>query len=228
MPQDGHPQGQPLTVLSVNDGQSHRGLPPLKFHVELNRGDWDIWARYSRGGQKFIWPTGALARSPYGWTGTWILPYHESSYGYQQATGYIGREIAINDETQIDISFSYDMLDNERMVQTWLQNAHREDKYMGKAILTHNINEHHKVAVGTEILHGEYGIKSPGWPDLPETTGYGRWSSNMYTFPGGTSVDDQRPMDHLFGSTCRRPHLYGSTVFAQGIDCLRTQPEEYL
>ncbi len=214
MPQDGWPKGEPLTVLSVNDGETHRNLPPVKFHVELNREDWDIWARYSRGGQQYVWPTGALARSPYGWTGSWILPYEDSSWGYQQATGFVGHTTTISDRSQFNWSLSYDMLDFERFVHSWLQNAHREDKYMGKALFNQELNDQHKIALGAEFLHGEYGIKSPGWPDVGESTGYGRWSTNMYTVFGEHqyTINDQwttflglRMDDHTYTNSLWSP-----------------------
>jgi outer membrane receptor protein involved in Fe transport len=181
MPQDGHPKGEPFTEWSVNDQEAHRGLPPLKFYTELTRSNWNAWARYTRGGQQYIWPTGFLARAPYGWTGSWALPHEYCTYGYQQLTGFIGNNIEFNENTNLDLAFSYDMFDFENRVHTWIVSAHREDKYIGKAILRHDINNQHKIAVGTEVLHGEYGFNSPGWPHVQNTFGMGRWSTNMYS-----------------------------------------------
>lgn len=212
MPQDGHGKGEPFTSVSVNDGEDHRHLPPIKFYTEITKGNWDFWARYTRGGKQYIWPTNTLARSPYGWTGDWILPYKECTYGYQQATGFIGYNNQLNEQTELDMSFSYDMFDLERRVQTWWQEAQREDKFIAKAIIRHNINKRHKIAIGTEALHGEYGFDSPGWPGLPNTLGYGRWSTNMFSIFGehqwsineqwtsflGARVDDHTYTDEMF------------------------------
>jgi outer membrane receptor protein involved in Fe transport len=212
MPQDGFPKGEPFTPWSVNDGEAHRNLPPLKLYSELLKGNWNIWLRYTRGGQQFIWPTGLLARAPYGWTGSWALPLEDCTYGYQQATGFIGHNSDLNESTNLDLQFSYDMFDFERRVHTWLLNAHREDKYIGKATIRHNFNDQHKVAIGTEILHGEYGFNSPGWPEEDNPLGFGRWSTNMYSGFGeyqwtindqwttflGARVDDHTYTNALF------------------------------
>ncbi len=181
LPQDGHKQGEPFTCWSVNDQEAHRGRAPLKFYVEMTKGNWDVWGRYTRGGQQFIWPTNFLARWPYGWGGSWAAPHEDCTYGYQQATGFIGHNTEFNENTNLDLAFSYDMFDFERRVHTWMLDAHREDKYIGKAVLRHDINKQHKVAVGTEVLHGEYGFNSPGWPHMQNTLGYGRWSTNLYS-----------------------------------------------
>ncbi len=214
LPQDGHLKGKPFTYVAVNDGEAHRDLPPLKLYAEMIRGNWNVWARYTRGGKQFFWPTSTLIRSPYGWSGSWILPYEDCTYGYQQATGFIGHSTELNEKTNLDTSFSYDMFDFENRVHTWMNNAHREDKYIGKATVRHDINNQHKVAVGTEVLHGEYGFNSPGWPNVENTLGEGRWSTNMYSGFGEYqwTINDQwttfiggRVDDHTYTNTMFSP-----------------------
>ncbi len=36
------------------------------MHIELTKGDWDIWGRYTRGGQQFPWAPGNLTPAPVG------------------------------------------------------------------------------------------------------------------------------------------------------------------
>jgi iron complex outermembrane receptor protein len=195
-PQDGHQKGKPLTSSSVNDGEDFRHRMPMKLYTEITKGNWDIWLRYTRGGKQLPYPTGMLAISPYGW-GRWIAsPYGPSGYGYQQATGFIGYKKDLDEKTILDMSFSYDMFDFERMNYTNLQEAFREDKYFSKATIRHDINPQHKIAVGVEVLYGEYGYKSPGWPDwgngerggrsvaFNNVGGMPRWSTKMISVVG--------------------------------------------
>ncbi|MBN2183603.1 MAG: TonB-dependent receptor [Sedimentisphaerales bacterium] len=190
IPAAGTLEGDPLLHPSIpNDGEAYRNLPPLKFYGEITRGSWDFWARYTRGGKQFPWDPQMLTSDPYGWGGAWILPYVDPGYGYQQATTYIGRLTELGERTNLDLSLSYDMFDFERQVHTWILEAFREEKYIGKAVIRHNIHEKHKLAFGTEVLHGEYGNRSPGWPHSETVISQigspvPQWSTNMYSVFG--------------------------------------------
>jgi len=83
---------------------------------------------------------------------------------YQQATGYIGYNREITDHLTFDGAFSYDMLDFERYNLSYFNEAYREDEYYGKAMWRWRINDRHSVAFGGELLHGEYGLRSPDGP----------------------------------------------------------------
>ncbi|MGD2093632.1 MAG: TonB-dependent receptor [Phycisphaerales bacterium] len=228
IPQDSYKKGEPFTFASVNDGESARGLPPIKLYAELNKGNWNYWVRYTRGGKQFFWPTGLVARAPYGWTGAWAIPLEDSFYVYQQATGFVGYNRELSEKTDLELSFSYDMFDFERRVYTWWQEAYREDKYMGKAIIRHDFNKRHKIAVGTEVLHGEYGYHSPGYPhrraiDGTFSSGMPRWSSNLYSVFGEhqwtiserwTSFLGARIDDHTFTNEMFSPRA--SLVYTPG------------
>lgn len=188
MPQDGLKKGHPLHQWVPNDGEAARGIPPIKIYGQLNKGNWTFWGRYTRGGKQLMLPTGLIARAPYGWTDTWALPLDNGYYAYQQATGFIGYNKEFNEKTSLEASASYDMFDFERLVYTWWQEAIREDKYIGKAVIRHDIGKRHKIAVGAEILHGEYGYHSPGYPHREAIDGrlgnVPRWSANMYSVFG--------------------------------------------
>jgi iron complex outermembrane receptor protein len=224
-----HPRqegGEPLLHPSINrDGEAWRDLPPLKFYVELTRGNWDIWGRYTRGGQQFVCDPGNLTQVSEGGWGDWTTPkgVEGLGWGYQQATGYIGYKKDLDKKTDLDVSFSYDMLGLERLLPGgWIAEAYREDKYIGKVIIKREINEQHRIAVGTEILHGEYGYPYPGWPDFtygrdgvsgvgPDTA-MPRWSTEMYSVFGehqwtindkwttflGARVDDHTYTEKMF------------------------------
>jgi len=206
LPGDGIQAGQPVTHISINrDGASARGLPPLKFYVQLKKDNWDIWARYTRGGKQFMWSTGSLARHNWGWADWNVWGWNQTTqtqhptpmkcnfYGYQQATAYVGYKQELSEELNVDYSFSYDMFDFKRYFDNRLNDAYREDEYHGKAILHWQPSERHKFALGGEISHLELGMKGLGWPDIDAnsyrfTYTYGqdlpRWSTNLYSLFG--------------------------------------------
>jgi iron complex outermembrane receptor protein len=241
MPSDGYQAGEPYLESSIsNDGETHRNLPPLKFHVEITRDNWDIWARYTRGGKQFVWQPRVINKPPFGWVNIWpymdysstwpypqltaIPPIDTYSSGYQQATGFIGKKFELADNLDVDTSFSYDMFDFERVIDTdWIKDAFREDHYYGKALVKWQPNDRHQIAFGSEILHKELGLKSPGWPnEKPRTYAFvtpsdsngfmPRWSTNLYSLLGewqwtisdnwttflGARLDDHTYTDWMF------------------------------
>lgn len=181
LPGDGIRSGDPATSLPLTrDGADARGRMPLKLHLQIKRGNWDIWARYTRGGKNFVWSAGSLLRHPWGWadwnnnwgwngaalsagsTGTVVKP---AFYSYQQATGFVGYKQELTEDIDVDYSISYDMTDFERFIDNRIEDAYREDKYNGKVVVKWQPNEKHSIAFGTEWEHRELGMKSPGWPD---------------------------------------------------------------
>jgi iron complex outermembrane receptor protein len=212
LPGDGIQSGKPATSLPLSrDGASARDLPPLKLHTQITKGNWDIWARYTRGGKQFVWSAGSLARHPWGWAdwnNTWgyagntqISPVEANPafYAYQQATGYVGYKQELFENLNIDYAFSYDMFDFERFIDNRISEAYREDEYYGKVLLRWQPHGQHKFAFGSEISHQELGLKSPGWPDEharsarfdDTSTPYyellepmPRWSTNLYSLLG--------------------------------------------
>jgi iron complex outermembrane receptor protein len=158
LPGDGTPAGEPYTGPVVNDGESSVGYSPVKLHAQVTRGNWDIWARYTRGGQMINWYTKEVARPPFGWFDIWpymnwghwpnvdlttIPKMNTHFYGYQQLTGFIGYKQELTNDIDIDYSFSYDTLDYMRVLGTsnvftseYIKEDYREDKYNGKAIMS--------------------------------------------------------------------------------------------
>jgi len=209
-PGDGTKAGHPFTGPVTNNGQSTDGYSPVKLHVQITRDNWDIWARYTRGGQQFDWYTKDVARPPFGWIDVWdgghidwsTWPYptltsvpamQVQAYGYQQATGYIGYKQELTNDIDIDYSGSYDTLDMIRVLgrsnpTAFYSEDYREDKYLGKAILKWQINDQHRIAFGTELLHSVLGLNNPMWPvESPQDTVLNpmpKWSTNMYSLLG--------------------------------------------
>jgi len=209
-----------------NDGESHWNLPPLKLYAEMTRGNWDIWARYTRGGQQGVWDIQDLASDPWGWAGEpgSAVALKPNSYGYQQATGYVGYKKELSEKTSLDMAFSYDMFDFERYAENRKRDGYREDEYYGKILLRWQPSERHKIAFGGEYSHQDLGIRSPGWPDAYARSSVWSpqswvvinpmpcWSTNMYSLLGehqwtindkwttflGARLDDHTYCDWMF------------------------------
>ena len=219
LPGDGTEAGEPMYDSAVgNDYGSARGKPHVKLHVQLNDENWDFWTRYTKGGKKLVYDSWILQRKPVGWA-DYAQPLVRKFYEYQQLTNYYGYHKELSDKTKLEISVSYDRTEYDRQVgQEAPAEAFREDKYYGKAIITHNISDNHKTAFGVEYQHLELGFASSGWPNLdygvssrlsPEMP---RWSTDMYsalgeyqwtindylTFFGGMRLDDHTYSPNMF------------------------------
>jgi len=223
---DGTRAGEPLSGITIpRDGADNRDLPALKFHAQVTKGDWDIWGRYTRGGKQFTWDGSVLKHHPWGW-GDWspIWDYDGgvpekmafNTYGYQQYTGFIGNNMEVTKEIEIDSSFSYDRLYYMRSQLEVTSEFYREDKYYLKSIAKYQPNDRHKFALGGEWLHGEYGYPGTGFPNGPAVNArlnpMPRWSTNLYSILGewqwnisdkwttflGARVDDHTFTDTMF------------------------------
>ena len=178
--------GEPFTGAPLaRDGADFRNLPQLKLHTQLTRDNWDIWARYTRGGKQFVWAPGLLTPPPVGFS---VTPVTNNGYGYQQLTGYIGYKQELTNDIDIDYAFSYETIDFSEFRQNSITNAYREEDYYGKAILQWKPNEQHKIAVGTEVSHRELGLQELGWPFTnpvsQQLNPMPRWSTNLYSILG--------------------------------------------
>ncbi len=201
LPTDGLKAGQPLTQGPISrDGASYRGLPPVKLHFHFQKDNWDIWARYTRGGKDYVMSPQIWARPSWGyadyvfysfdwdtWTGTY-KKVRTNTYGYQQGTVYIGYTQELTDSLSLQYAFSYDTFHLVQRRQNWVDEASREDEYYGKAVVQWQPHDKHRFAFGGELSHQELGLKAHGWPDIPPTSprlpSMPRWSTNLYSIFG--------------------------------------------
>ncbi len=164
---EGTPAGDPITGGPVNrDNDSFRGLAPLKFHAQLTRDNWDIWARYTRGGKTRLPNPGAWTPTPLGW-GEWMDPNNLlTGAGYQQATVQASYHQELSDRVGIDYVLSYDMLDYDQLNTGGVTQACREDEYFGRVMLKNELNPNHRLAAGFECSYEIYGLAGLGYPTL--------------------------------------------------------------
>jgi outer membrane receptor for ferrienterochelin and colicins len=227
LPGRGYRAGTSFQGMSINrDGASHRARPPVKLHAQVTKGDWDIWARYTRGGRQIAPDMGTLVHFPWGW-GDWV-DEHASSSGYQQATGYIGYSREVRENLTLNAALSYDMFDFERILQGAVANAHREDEIYAKVLFNWDAHPRHKLAFGSEFSHEKFGLRSPGWPDGPTVhpvlgSPMPRWSTNMVSILGehqwilsdrwttflGARLDDHTYSRNMFSPRAALVHTPG-------------------
>jgi iron complex outermembrane receptor protein len=225
LPGEGYQAGNSFTEPLLNrDGEAHRDLAPVKLHVEVTKGNWDIWGRYTRGGQQFAPDVGTLVHYPQGW-GDWVGD-HTGSSGYQQATAFVGYGTQISENLRLNTALSYDMFDFERVFQGIVADAHREDEVYGKLLFNWTPLPRHKLAFGSEFSHEEFGLNSPGWPDgsaRSSRLGYPmpRWSTDMVSILGehqwtineywttflGARVDDHTYSHNMFSPRAALVHM---------------------
>jgi len=201
LPADGTKAGHPMTGEPMNrDGADARNLPELKLYTQIKRDNWDIWARYTRGGKQFNYAPGLWARSRWGWAesvfdnydwGTGVHTPKDVStnfYAYQQATGYVGYKQELTDNLDIDYAFSYELFDFVEYRQNAVDDAYREDEYYGKILSRWQPNDQHKIAFGGEVSHRELGLQCLGWPYVNPVSQrlnpMSPWSTNMYSLLG--------------------------------------------
>jgi outer membrane receptor for ferrienterochelin and colicins len=170
---------------------------PIKVHAQLNTDTWNIWGRYTQGGQMFLWDPAAIVPPPGGFGPP--ASFNNNSWAYRQYTGFIGYTQELTKNTDIDYAFSYLRTEFSEFRQgdttSDPTNAYREDEYYGKVLLKWQPNDQHKIAFGPEISHRELGMDTSLWPHvdavsqrLNRTTLNGenmpRWGTDMYSLLG--------------------------------------------
>jgi iron complex outermembrane receptor protein len=158
-----------------NDGEAYRDKPRLKFHTQYTKGNFDLWARYTRGGYNYSYSQGVVAEPPYDILGINIpsfLPldsiedFPQAGEGYQQFTIFTGYKQEVSNTFTVDYVFSYDLFDWERINFNEGNGAQssREDEYYGKILSRWTPNEQHSIAFGGEYSYEIWGKRSPGFP----------------------------------------------------------------
>ena len=169
--------------MTPRDQGSWRGLPKLKFHGEYQKDDFNIWARYTRGGKHQV-------NIPY-----WDWPHVMTpGQGYQQFSLNSSLLQTINDELEINYSLGFTMFDYERYVPANTNvgiESHREDRYLAKMVTRWTPSDSHSVAIGTSVTYSRLGQKSLGFPggpafiySLDPSNNVSPWSTTMYSVFG--------------------------------------------
>jgi iron complex outermembrane receptor protein len=249
VPGDGTKAGHPMTNTFVNrDGADALGMPPIKLYTEIKKGNWDIWARYTRGGKQFPWATESIARAPYGhgdWAWGTKLPnyYRPNFYAYQQATGYIGYKQEVTEHLDIDYAFSYETISAVEEREVRPTDYHREDNYYAKILFKWQPTDQHRIAIGGEYLlndlgrmpFGGLGYESPKkcgttLVKIPNSAIWGynnlmpTWKTEMYSFLGEWQWNVSDKWTTFLGARLDR-HTFTDTMFSPRAALVHTPNE---
>ncbi len=182
----------------------------FKFHLQYNKGNAEIWARYTRGGENLENADVFDVWTPVEWV------------GYTQKTIYGSYLHEISPEFSLKYSATYDRSTRDPSMEDYWTWFFREERYQGRILGHWNPNEKHSVAVGTEVSyemfgrphHGEqskhwrfYYTPQTGWqPDMPQWETY-LWSvfgehqwriSDYWTTFVSARLDDHTFTDSMF------------------------------
>ncbi len=221
--------------------QAYRALPRMKAHLHLNDGSIEAWVRYTRGGYEFTHAQRAVANPPFGFqapgTFTSLSDFGSNpGHGYQQLTAFIGYTHEINEEMTADLAFSYDLFDHERKnFGGTTPISTREDEYYFRAVVNWEPNDEHKIAIGTEYSHEEFGLDSPGFPgitsqfvlfDFPLGFAPGiRWAVDTISVFG----EDQYTVNErwtVFSSIRMDANRFNDTLFSPRVSVVHTPNED--
>lgn len=182
----------------TGDRTQYRDKMAIKLHAHLNLEDFELWMRYTRGGETRVQSRVFLADQASGGlpqgdraTNTPGVVFEPSDappasgLGYQQFTVAANYDQRLSDEWSVEYGLSYDMTDYERVISVlyfdpdrgWpgdLVQSHREDEYLGQILFHYEpLHDGYSAAFGLSLSHEEFGLNSPGFPDEPATaSGY--------------------------------------------------------
>ena len=135
--------------------------PKMKMFAEYTKGGFDIWARYTEGGQWIDFTQ---------WTSTGgVGATRESSddgLSYTQATVQASYDHQISSDLSMEYTASYDRFtnENENYDRAFYWKSFAEEKFYGKALARWTPHEDHSLAFGGEWAHEEFG---KSMEDLP-------------------------------------------------------------
>lgn len=180
--------GQAITVpagVFGDDRESWGSRSKMKLHAQYTNGNFDLWTRYTQGGEKATPTRGSFALAPFGGQPADLNYDTEVSafqFGYAQLTVF-GRYIwEINDCWNIDFRASYDSMDFFRYFESRFDrnsatvipagpaNPQREEEYYGRAMLNWTPTDNHATSFGFEVSRNHLGLGTWTFPNDPGNT----------------------------------------------------------
>lgn len=132
------------------DKAQYRDLPKVKIHSSLRSGDWQLSARYTRGGEEKSYPVNAGG---------------VVGLGSQQVMLSANYLQTIDSAWQVSYDLNVDSLDYERDLGADLIQSYREDELLARAIAHWEPQQaSHSAAIGVEAAREKFGLDSPGFP----------------------------------------------------------------
>jgi iron complex outermembrane receptor protein len=141
-----------------NLNQTPFDKPKMKMYAEYTKGGFDIWARYTQGGQwiDFTEWHDDPARKVNPWDSRLFA---KESLSYTQATIQASYDQEVSPDLSVKYVTSYERLtnDNENYEQALLRKSFAEDELYGKILANWKPRENHSLAFGGEWSHDEFG-----------------------------------------------------------------------
>ncbi len=190
----GQPIGVPPRIFG-EDRESWRSRMKMKLHTQLTKGNFDLWVRYTQGGEKASPTRGNFALPPFGGQ-TPGQDYSTTSafqFGYAQLTVFGQYLWEMSDTFSAEFRLSWDSMDFSRYFDSPANpptsgNPHREEEYYARVMFNWTPNESHASAFGVEVSHGIFGLKTWSFPNDPGRTiingTAGPWWTTGYAFIG--------------------------------------------
>ena len=147
--------GEELTDHVQRDNKSFNDWIKWKVHGQYTKGGFDFWVRYTRGGEEYA--RNGITKSFY--------PHGD---GYNQGTIYASYEHELCPTFTMKYALSYDRIYVNNYKRSGHKStgnkarAYREDEYYGRIMGIWEPHEDHKIAIGYEHSHDEYGFDGLG------------------------------------------------------------------
>jgi len=159
--------GDEITNHVQRDNKSFDDWIKWKVHGQYTKGGFDIWARYTRGGEHY---------DPYSGGDS----YYAYGDGYQQGTLYTSYKQEITPTFTMKYALSYDRIYVKRTDAPRYKDF-REDEYYGRIVGIWKPHEDHTLALGYEHSHEEFGHDGLGisYARYYKVGKIPRWSTDM-------------------------------------------------
>jgi len=188
--------GKEAPYATPRDRSTPRDLPFLKLHTSYFYENFDIWARYTQGGEQLAWSPRIMTPRVEGFGDVVSLSpsqmqTHSVEYKQFSTQAHLNHELS--ESFSLDYYLSYDTLDYARVlfdnVGLSVPENHREDEYQVKVLASYQPNEAHSIAFGAEYSYEKWGMPTRSYPDsVANITVFSgptpQWSTNMYSMMG--------------------------------------------
>lgn len=143
--------------------------PKMKMFVQYTNGGFDIWGRYTQGGQ---WIDFLQWHDDFAHPEWWhSRVFSDEGLSYTQATIQASYDQEVNSDFSLRYVLSYDRFtnQNENFEQAYFRKNFAEDEIYAKILARWNPTKNHSIAFGGELSHEEFGkeLSGPAISDQP-------------------------------------------------------------
>lgn len=194
--------------VGVKDGMQYDDRAPLKFHLELNTDNTDVWLRYTRAGE--IEPTDVffVAAPP---VGVGVQQRMQMDNGYQQFTAVIEHSFEVDENLELTGLLSYDFIDIEQLSPFSTDKAsginYREDEWLFTFGSQWTGFPNSDIYLGAEFSHEIFGLDS-----------FGSGRNQPYSSRLGEMESWSTLTSSLLSEWQWRPHEHWTTFVSARID----------